>query len=59
MVKPNLMGFLEEENAKLREEGRFVTLRVLQGAQEPVSLIDGKRVVNLTSNYYLYLSNHP
>ena len=59
MVKPNLMSFLDDENAALKKEGRFVTLRVLQGAQEPVSVIDGKKVVNLTSNNYLDLANHP
>src|SRR3954447_4915530 len=59
MVKPNLLSFLDDENAALKKEGRFVTLRVLQGAQEPVSVIDGKKVVNLTSNNYLDLANHP
>ena len=59
MVKPNLMGFLDEEIAKLKAEGRFTTLRVLEGAQMPVSVIDGKKVVNLTSNNYLDLANHP
>jgi glycine C-acetyltransferase len=54
-----LMGFLDEENAKLKAEGRFVRLRELQSPQEPVSVIDGKKVVNLTSNNYLDLANHP
>ncbi len=53
------MGFLDDEIARLKAEGRFVTLRILQGPQEPVSLIDGKKVVNLTSNNYLALANHP
>jgi glycine C-acetyltransferase len=59
MVKQNLLSFLDDEIAGLKKEGRFVTLRVLQGAQEPVSVIDGKKVVNLTSNNYLDLANHP
>ena len=59
MVKPNPTGFLDDEIAKLKEEGRFTTLRVLEGAQEPISVIDGKKVVNLTSNNYLDLANHP
>jgi glycine C-acetyltransferase len=59
MVKQNLMAFLDEENDKLKSEGRFIKLRVLEGAQEPVSIIDGKKVVNLTSNNYLDLANHP
>ncbi|MBI5241087.1 MAG: glycine C-acetyltransferase [Elusimicrobia bacterium] len=59
MVTAKLMGFLDEEIAKLKAEGRFVRLRVLEGPQEPVSVIDGKKVVNLTSNNYLDLANHP
>ncbi|HAZ08623.1 MAG TPA: glycine C-acetyltransferase [Elusimicrobia bacterium] len=53
------MDFLDEENAQLKKEGRFVKFRVLCGRQAPVSLIDGKKVVNLTSNNYLDLTAHP
>ncbi|HAM36218.1 MAG TPA: glycine C-acetyltransferase [Elusimicrobia bacterium] len=53
------MGFLDSEIVRLKSEGRFVKLRILQGPQEPVSVIDGKKVVNLTSNNYLDLANHP
>ncbi len=59
MVTAKPMGFLDEENAKLKSEGRLIKLRVLEGPQEPVSVIDGKKVVNLTSNNYLDLANHP
>ncbi len=59
MVTDKLMGFLDEEIAKLKSEGRFVKLRILEGPQEPVSIIDGKKVINLTSNNYLDLANHP
>ena len=53
-----LMSFLDDDVASLEKEGRRVTLRILQGAQEPVSVIDGKRVVNLTSNNYLAFTTH-
>ena len=46
-MKDKLMGFLDEEIAKLKTEQRFVNLRVLETAQMPVSVIDGKKVVNL------------
>ncbi|MDD5628384.1 MAG: glycine C-acetyltransferase [Elusimicrobia bacterium] len=59
MVTAKLMGFLDDEITKLKNEGRFVKLRILEGPQEPVSVIDGKKVVNLTSNNYLDLANHP
>ncbi|MHB2026756.1 MAG: glycine C-acetyltransferase [Elusimicrobiota bacterium] len=57
--RPSLMGFLDDEIAALKAEGRFVDLRILESAQKPVSVIDGKRVVNLTSNNYLDLADDP
>ncbi len=53
------MDFLAAEVASLKADGRFVTPRVLEGAQEPVCVIDGRTVVNLTSNNYLALANDP
>ncbi|MDQ7773700.1 MAG: glycine C-acetyltransferase [Elusimicrobiales bacterium] len=64
MIKEGTMGFdtlkfAEEEVAALKKENRFLQPRVLESAQEPVSVIDGKKVVNLTSNNYLALANDP
>ena len=53
------MNFLDEEISTLKSEGRFVKLRVVTGMQAPVSVVDGKKVVNLTSNNYLDLTEHP
>ena len=53
------LKFADEEVAKLKAENRFLQPRVLESAQEPVSVIDGKKVVNLTSNNYLALANDP
>lgn len=53
------MDFLDEEIAQLKSEGRFVRLRVVTGHQAPVSVVDGRKVVNLTSNNYLDLTGHP
>ncbi len=53
------MNFLDEEISALKAEGRFVKLRVVTGMQAPVSVVDGKKVVNLTSNNYLDLTEHP
>ncbi len=55
----NTLGFLEDEIKTLKQENRFIQPRVLQSAQGPVAMIDGKKVVNLTSNNYLCLANHP
>lgn len=54
-----IMDFLDEEISQLKAEGRFVKLRVVTGMQAPVSVVDGKKVVNLTSNNYLDLTEHP
>jgi glycine C-acetyltransferase len=43
----------------LRQRGTFFKLRVLDDQQAPVCTYDGKRVINLASNNYLGLCNHP
>jgi glycine C-acetyltransferase len=53
------LNFLDDEIAQLKAEGRFVKLRVVTGMQAPVSTVDGRKVVNLTSNNYLDLTEHP
>jgi glycine C-acetyltransferase len=53
------LSFLDSELEALEAEGRRIRLRVLEGAQEPVSVVDGRRVINLASNNYLNLTVHP
>src|SRR6195952_4308821 len=43
----------------LRQRGTFFKLRVLDDEQAPVCHYDGKQVINLASNNYLGLCNHP
>ena len=43
----------------LRDRGTFLKLRVLDDSQAPVCTYDGRRVINLASNNYLGLCNHP
>src|SRR6201982_3858988 len=43
----------------LKQRGTYFKLRVLQDEQGPVCTYDGKRVINLASNNYLGLCNHP
>lgn len=52
------LKFASEEVEALKKENRFLQPRVLQSAQAPVSVIDGKEVVNLTSNNYLALADN-
>ena len=44
---------------ELREKGTYFRLRILEGEQGPISTYDGKEVINLASNNYLGLCNHP
>lgn len=53
------LRFLGEELDTLKTQGLFRSLRILETPQEAVSVIDGKRVVNLSSNNYLGLTTHP
>lgn len=50
---------LEKELAELRAQGLYRKLRVLEGAQEAECVIDGRRVINLSSNNYLGFTTHP
>jgi len=59
MTVSNPLSFLSEQLEAWRAAGTFQRLRVLQSACEPVSLFDGKEVINLASNNYLGLANHP
>lgn len=52
-------NFLDEEIANLKAENRLIKLHILESEQAPVATIDGKKVVNLTSNNYLSLTTHP
>jgi len=51
--------FLNDELDQLREQGLFRPLRVLGSAQDTEAVVDGTRVLNLSSNNYLGLTTHP
>ena len=59
MERDGSLDFLNEEVALLKREGRFISPRVLESSQSPLSIVDGRDVVNLTSNNYLALADHP
>ena len=44
---------------ELRAKGTYFRLRVLDDQQAPVCHYDGREVINLASNNYLGLANHP
>jgi glycine C-acetyltransferase len=53
------LRFLEEELQNLKDQGLYRQPRTLTGEQKPRCVYDGKSVVNLSSNNYLGLANHP
>jgi glycine C-acetyltransferase len=59
MTVSNPLSFLSEQLDAWRKAGTFQRLRELQSACEPVAVFDGKEVINLASNNYLGLANHP
>src|ERR671933_2025078 len=50
---------IEGELEALKAQGLYRTLRILEGEQLPRSVIDGRDVINLSSNNYLGLTTHP
>jgi glycine C-acetyltransferase len=53
------MAYLTEQLDELKQRGTYFKLRVLEDEQGPVCTYDGKRVINLASNNYLGLCDHP
>src|SRR5207237_10214131 len=52
-------SFLTDHINQLKAKGTYFKLRVLEDEQEPVCTFDGKKVINLASNNYLGLCDHP
>jgi glycine C-acetyltransferase len=57
-TRPQLAHLTQTLN-DLRAGGTYFELRVLDDQQAPVCHYDGKQVINLASNNYLGLANHP
>ena len=53
------LHYLAGELQALREQGLYRPLRVLNGEQRAHTSVDGRLVVNLSSNNYLGLTTHP
>src|ERR1700741_5006089 len=59
MIAANPLGYLSEQLECWRKARIYQRLRVLQSACEPMSRFDGREVINLASNNYLGLADHP
>ena len=53
------LSYLSGQLEAWRAAGTFQRLRELQSPCEPISVFDGREVINLASNNYLGLANHP
>jgi glycine C-acetyltransferase len=56
---PDPLAFLADELAELRAKHLYRPLRIMSAAQGPVTVVDGREVISLSSNDYLGLANHP
>src|SRR5258705_7641585 len=57
-VGQNPLQYVSDQLAELRAKGTAPKVRVLEEEQKPVSIIDGREVINLASNNYLGLTTH-
>jgi glycine C-acetyltransferase len=53
------LAFIEAEIEELKAKHLFRPLRVMSAAQGPVTVVDGREVISLSSNDYLGLTHHP
>src|SRR5579863_9106630 len=56
---PDPLDFLRDQLQAWRAAGTYQPLRVLESESAPASRFDGRDVINLASNNYLGLANHP
>src|SRR6266487_2660955 len=55
----SLERYLDEQLDGLKQQGLLRSFRILEGPQGARARIDGQDVINLSSNNYLGLTNHP
>ena len=59
MTTTDPLAFLGDELADLRAKHLYRPLRVMSAAQGPITTVDGREVISLSSNDYLGLTHHP
>jgi 8-amino-7-oxononanoate synthase len=55
----NADSFIERELRELKDASLYRTLRSVAGEQGPILIVDGREVLNFSSNNYLGIANHP
>jgi glycine C-acetyltransferase len=58
-MRPDPLAFLSTELSAIKRQGLYRSLRILDDRQQATSRVDGRTVVNLSSNNYLGLTTHP
>jgi glycine C-acetyltransferase len=58
-MRTDPLSFLADELSNLKSQGLYRRLRVLDDMQAARTTIDGRQVINLSSNNYLGLTTHP
>ncbi len=58
-MNPRLNGYLDSQIAALKDKGIFRMPRVLESAAGPRVRMDGRDIIQLSSNNYLGLTTHP
>ena len=51
--------FINAELQSAKDAGLYRQLRLVDGAQGPTLMLDGREVINFSSNNYLGIANHP
>jgi glycine C-acetyltransferase len=58
-IRHDPLQYLGDELEGLKTQGLYRHLRILEDEQRAHTIVDGRRVVNLSSNNYLGLTTHP
>jgi glycine C-acetyltransferase len=58
-IRTDPLGFLADEIDELKRQNLYRPLRVLSSPQAAEVVVDGKELINLSSNNYLGLATHP
>ena len=58
-MKESKLAFIEEEMQRLQESKLFINIRTMESPADAWMRVNGARVLNLCTNNYLGLANHP
>jgi glycine C-acetyltransferase len=59
MAAKDRLQFITDERERLEREGLLIKIRTIESPQGAWITVDGKKVLNLCSNNYLGMANHP